>query len=117
MSYSLSSRMPYLRTEAKQFIGNQERCILECRNMNMCALSLLFAAIQMCFNILALYACAPTHEARGEDRHRYKGINKCGAAIQSGTICAGRNNLHLATEDEPYNDCPVCRGASPPQTP
>ena len=74
---------------------------------------------QMCEDALAVYACADVHEGRGEDRERVKHINRCQTAIRSetGAACFNRGRSHDWQDDDENQNCPECRGETPPQTP
>jgi RNA polymerase subunit RPABC4/transcription elongation factor Spt4 len=72
----------------------------------------------MCDDGLAEYACADRHEARGEDRARLKEIKRC-LNVQNNNlpVCAVRDRAHDWQDDDDTQDCPECRGETPPETP
>lgn len=73
----------------------------------------------MCDDAVAEFACADRHEARGEDRARLKEIKRCRAAQNGiyGACCAIRGRAHDWQDDDLAQDCPECRGETPPETP
>lgn len=73
----------------------------------------------MCDDGVAEYACADRHEARGEDRTRMKEIKRCLAAQHARVSCppAQRGRAHDWQDDDPDEDCPECRGETPPESP
>jgi hypothetical protein len=75
----------------------------------------------MCDDAVAEFACADSHEARGQDRTRLKEIKRCLAAQNSetGACCdpTTRGRAHDWQDDDNTQDCPECRGATPPETP
>jgi hypothetical protein len=73
----------------------------------------------MCEDAVGVFACADRHEERGEERERLKHINRCQTAIdsESGMACADRGRSHDWQDDDDTQDCPECRGETPPQTP
>lgn len=70
----------------------------------------------MCDDAVAEFACADTHHSRGEDRARLKEIKRC-LAQQNGPCCTNRGRAHDWQDDDPSQDCPECRGETPPETP
>lgn len=73
----------------------------------------------MCDDAVARYACAATHEARGEEPERFKDIRRCLAAQHAGVTCSPdqRGRAHDWQDDDPSQECAECRGESPPITP
>ena len=74
----------------------------------------------MCDDVVARFRCAPTHETRGEDPLPFKHHVRCPPVVASGgTICppAQRERVHILQEDDDSQDCPECRGETPPETP
>jgi hypothetical protein len=72
----------------------------------------------MCDDAVAVFACADRHEERGEERERLKHIMKCQTARDSetGATCTVRDRAH-DWQDDDTQDCPECRGETPPETP
>lgn len=74
----------------------------------------------MCYDVVARFRCAPTHEDRNEDPRRFKHHARCQAVIQSGgALCppAQRQVEHVLQEDDDDENCAECRGETPPETP
>jgi hypothetical protein len=73
----------------------------------------------MCDKVYAEYACADKHESNGEERTRLKHIVRCDQAVQRQMTCHEQNMgaAHILQEDEPDEDCPECRGETPPESP
>ncbi|KAH9222680.1 hypothetical protein DL95DRAFT_380396 [Leptodontidium sp. 2 PMI_412] len=73
----------------------------------------------MCDDGVAEFACTDRHEARGEDRARLKEIKRCLAGEHAGVSCSPnqRGRAHDWQDDGPDQDCPECRGETPPETP
>jgi hypothetical protein len=77
----------------------------------------------MCFNVVARFRCANTHQQRGDGwgQHadmKMKYIAKCTQArVYRRPTCTQRDTIHVAGEDESDIDCPECRGDTPPETP
>lgn len=72
----------------------------------------------MCDDVVARFKCAPKHEERGEDPLRLKYIARCTTARQNGLPnCRDRDRAHDAGDDMPDEDCPECKGETPPETP
>ncbi|KAF2179328.1 hypothetical protein K469DRAFT_716329 [Zopfia rhizophila CBS 207.26] len=73
----------------------------------------------MCQNVRARFACSTWHASLGDEATRIKHIAQCRTAIARGQSCPEnqRTHNHVLQEDEPDQNCPECRGETPPETP
>lgn len=71
----------------------------------------------MCQNVRAIFRCEERHALRGEHIDRFKHIARCDEAQASGQMCQVREEVHIIQEDDPDDDCPECKGETPPETP
>lgn len=73
----------------------------------------------MCENIHAYFRCRRIHEQRGEDGLRLVEIRTCGIARQRRVTCDenNREDVHETGSDDPEDNCPACKGETPPTTP
>jgi hypothetical protein len=74
----------------------------------------------MCQRVYAIFGkCQEKHEQNGEDALKMKHVARCGDAIRDGTTCPQHTweDVHVLQEDEPNEECPECKGQTPPQTP
>ncbi|KXS98406.1 hypothetical protein AC579_1384 [Pseudocercospora musae] len=73
----------------------------------------------MCTNVYAEFKCKDKHENNDEDPLRIKYIAMCTTARNANprVICRQRDNEHVVDEDDSEEDCPECKGDTPPETP
>ena len=71
--------------------------------------------LMMCEDIYAKFKCHEKHEEAGEDGTKKKHILKCVQGTQA--TCAVRTSVHDTSEDDLENECPECKGETPPETP
>lgn len=74
----------------------------------------------MCQDVNAVFRCVVRHQTIDNPEGLVlKHIARCDAAIQARTSCPPGQRViaHILQEDEPENDCPECRGETPPETP
>jgi len=71
----------------------------------------------MCQNVRAVFRCAERYDQRGEHIDRLKHIARCDQARETNHMCEEREEVHILQEDEPDDDCPECKGETPPETP
>lgn len=72
----------------------------------------------MCEDIYARFRCAQKHEEEGGDGTKKKHILQCALAQQIQVSCPEpRDQVHDTSEDDPEEDCPECKGDTPPETP
>ncbi len=67
----------------------------------------------------AEYSCADKHEERGEERARIHHVALCQTAQDNGQTCDAneRGRAHDWQDDDDTQECPECRGETPPETP
>jgi hypothetical protein len=72
----------------------------------------------MCDKVYVEFACADWHESRGEDRARVSHTEKCFPAHQRGEgTCVPQGEVVDTNQNDPDQNCPECRGETPPETP
>jgi hypothetical protein len=73
----------------------------------------------MCDDNYAKYSCADKHEKRGEERARVRDVRLCRNAQDTGQTCdaSNRGRAHDWQDDDDSQECPECRGETPPETP
>lgn len=72
-------------------------------------------------NAYAYFSCRAKHESRDEDDLRLKYIAMCTVARNRDprVVCgpAARDNQHDTGDGEEDEECPECKGDTPPETP
>jgi len=73
----------------------------------------------MCTNVYAYFKCRDEHEQRQEDGRRFKYLAMCDIARNDNPriMCLQRVDEHVLNEDDTEEDCPECKGETPPQSP